>query len=341
MLNYILNNENAILYECGYTCDNALFLRLNGAGYLITDARYDIEARELVKQGINVICTHDLQAGARALIRKFKIKKLEFDPASFSVASFEALKNKSVAQFKPVINLSQKMREVKDESALDMLKHAANVGKECFRLMAEYINLHAEGKTEKELHKKAVEIFSDHGNRELSFNPILAINKNAAKAHALPGNDRLKVGDLILLDAGVRINGYCSDCTRTAEFKADFSFDKNQSFKDTKKQEIYNLVLNAQKAAISAIAPGKKASDIDKTARDVIAKAGYDKQFFHSTGHGVGIDIHELPRISKASHTVLKEGMVFSVEPGVYIEGEFGVRIEDVVVVTKTGCEIL
>lgn len=237
MPNYILNNENAILYECGYTCDNALFLRLNGAGYLITDARYDIEARELVNGGVSVICASDLQSAARGLLRKLKIKRLEFDPASFSVASFEALSKKSKASFKPVINLSQKMREVKDAFALLKLKHSAKVGKECFRQMAEYISLQGDGKTEKELHKKAVEIFSDYGDRELSFNPILAINKNAAKAHALPSNERLKMGDLVLLDAGVRIDGYCSDCTRTAEFNESFSFDKAQSFKDPKKQE--------------------------------------------------------------------------------------------------------
>lgn len=341
MPNYIVNNENAILYECGYTCDNALFLRLNGAGYLITDARYDIEARELVSGGVSVICASDLAGEARVLLRKLKIKRLEFDPASFSVASFEALSKKSKANFKPIINLSQKMREVKDAAALLKLKHAAKVGKECFNKMAEYINQHGNGKTEKQLHKKAVEIFSNCGDRELSFSPILAINKNAAKAHALPSDECLKMGDLVLLDAGVRIDGYCSDCTRTAEFKESFSFDKVQSFKDPKKQEIYELVLSTQKAAISAIKPGVRASEIDAVAREVIAKAGYEKQFFHSTGHGVGLDIHELPRISKASDTILKEGMVFSVEPGVYIQGKFGVRIEDVVAVTKTGCEIL
>ena len=106
-------------------------------------------------------------------------------------------------------------------------------------------------------------------------------------------------------------------------------------------QEIYELVLRAQEAAILAIKPGVRASLVDKAARDVIALAGYKEQFFHSTGHGVGLDIHELPRINLKSDTILKEGMVFSVEPGVYIEGEFGVRIEDVVAVREGGCEVL
>lgn len=342
MPNYALNDLNAILFECGYTCDNAIFLCIKDNRYLITDARYSIEAQELVKDKIKVVCAQDLQKEARKLIRHHGINSLGFDPTSFSVASFNDLKKglKKV-RFNPINNLSQKMRIIKDENALAALKHSAKIGKLCFSQMAEYIDKEGEGKTEKELHKKAVEIFSDYGERELSFTPILAINQNAAKAHALPTNTRLKIGDLVLLDAGVRVGGYCSDCTRTAEFKPGFSFDKAQTFKDKKRQEIYDLVLKAQKAAISIIRPGILAKEVDNAARSVIAEAGYGDEFFHSTGHGVGLDIHELPRISTKGDTLLQEGMVFSVEPGVYLKGEFGVRIEDVVAVSKTGCEIL
>ena len=176
----------------------------------------------------------------------------------------------------------------------------------------------------------------------LSFAPIVAINENAAKAHALPSKKRLQSGDLLLLDAGVKFMGFCSDRTRTAYFGADgLNFSKKQRFKSAKQNEIYEIVREAQLLAIRAVAPGVKARDIDAAARKFIAKFGYEKQFFHSTGHGVGLDIHELPYISARSDFIVREGMVFSIEPGIYLENEFGVRIEDVVVVTQNGCEIL
>lgn len=136
--------------------------------------------------------------------------------------------------------------------------------------------------------------------------------------------------------------GFCSDRTRTAYFGADgLNFSKKQRFKSAKQNEIYEIVREAQLLAIRAVAPGVKARDIDAVARKFIAKFGYEKQFFHSTGHGVGLDIHELPYISARSDFIVREGMVFSIEPGIYLENEFGVRIEDVVVVTQNGCEIL
>lgn len=341
MPNYILNNENAILYECGYTCDNALFLSIGKYKYFITDARYDIEARASVKSGIVVICAFDLCKQARLILRKHNVSSIKFDSTSFSLHDFQRLKQGIKTRLVEVTNLSQKMREVKDKDALLKLKEAAKIGECCFDEFASFIKSSGEGKSEKYLHKKAVEIFSDFGDRNLSFSPIFAINANAAKAHALPSDTILKRGDLILLDAGVRYEGYCSDRTRTACFDEGFSFSKKQSFKNAKTKEIYDLVLKAQQAAISTIRPGIRASLVDKAARDVIALAGYKEQFFHSTGHGVGLDIHELPRINLKSDTILKEGMVFSVEPGVYLEGEFGVRIEDVVAVTSDGCEVL
>ena len=167
------------------------------------------------------------------------------------------------------------------------------------------------------------------------------MNENAAKAHALPTEKKLKKGDLVLLDAGGKFQRYCSDRTRTAFFDENFNFSKKQNFKNNFINEIYNIVLQAQEEAIKAIKPGVKACQIDKIARDFISKKGYEEFFFHSTGHGVGVDIHELPRISKKDETILKEGMVFSIEPGIYLQDKFGVRIEDVVLVTKNGCEIL
>lgn len=157
----------------------------------------------------------------------------------------------------------------------------------------------------------------------------------------MPSDDTLKNADLILVDAGIKFKRYCSDRTRTAIFDENINFKKSQNFKNQKQQEIFEIVKEAQNLAIKAVKPGIKACQIDKIARDFITENGFKEAFFHSTGHGVGLDIHELPNISPKDDTILQKGMVFSIEPGIYLQNEFGVRIEDVVAVSDDGCEIL
>lgn len=227
---------------------------------------------------------------------------------------------------------------VKSKDEISLLRQASELGAKCFD---EFSKLLKASLSEKELFFYAEQIFRQKGACKTSFDPIVAINKNAAKAHALPSDETLKDGDLLLLDAGVRYQNYCSDRTRTALFDNGLNFSKDQHFKNQKQNEIYEIVKEAQNLAIKSVKAGVLAKDIDSVARDFISSQGYEKNFFHSTGHGVGLDIHELPNISQKSDVILKEGMVFSIEPGIYIEGEFGVRIEDVVVVTPDGCEIL
>lgn len=337
--NFILKNENAIFYECGYSCDNALYLSLKDEHFFITDARYGIEAKEKINDA-TIIESSSLIKDAKKLIKKFNIKKIDFDPLSFCVSEFKDLSSNLNLKFIPSLNFSQKKREIKTHHEISLLKQASIFGEKCFDELADFINKH-KNLSEEEINFNAEMIFRQNGTLGLSFEPITAINANAAKAHALPTKTKLKNGDLILVDAGVKFKRYCSDRTRTAFFDDNLNFKKEQIYKNQKHQEIYDIVKQSQTLAIKAIKPGVLACDIDAIARDFISKNGYEKEFFHSTGHGVGLDIHELPRISPKSKTVLKEGMVFSVEPGIYIENEFGIRIEDVVVVTKNGCEIL
>ena len=182
----------------------------------------------------------------------------------------------------------------------------------------------------------------DYGAYALSFEPIVAINENAAKPHALPTDTEVKIGSLILVDAGLKYERYCSDRTRVAEYGNNLNFDKkHQTFLSSKRQKVYDTVLKAQERAIKAAKPGVKACDIDKAAREVIEKAGYGKYFVHSTGHGVGLDIHELPVISAKSETIIEENMIFTIEPGIYLPGEFGVRIEDMVRIAHTRAVVL
>lgn len=273
-------------------------------------------------------------------MKKLNIKELIFDPYDFSVALYNDLLESKV-KFHPQALFSQKKRMVKSPEEIAILKEAAKIGADCFDEFAAFLNDFGEGATEQELQFEAVKIFQQHGRLALSFNPIFAINENAAKAHALPSEKRLKKGDLVLLDAGVRFKRFCSDRTRTALFDGKLAFVKEQSFLSAKENEVYNIVKEAQALALKSVKAGIKANEVDAAARAYITEAGYGKEFFHSTGHGVGLDIHELPNINSRSEVILEEGMVFSVEPGIYLENEFGVRIEDVVVVTKDGCEIL
>ncbi len=341
-MNYILKDESALFFECGYSCDNALLLKISGEKFFLTDARYFFEAQTLVKQGVCVVLSErNLIKDARAISRKFRPAKIAFNPQEMSVASFEALFKGLGVRAVPRANFSQISRIVKTEDEIKILKRAARLGAERFDEFAAFVRENGEGMSERELFFNAEIIFKKHGELDLSFSPIVAINENAAKAHALPSEKRLRAGDLLLLDAGVKFGRYCSDRTRTACFDENFNFGKEQNFKDARHQEIYEIVKEAQARAIAAVMPGKKAREIDAAARDFIAAQGLGREFYHSTGHGVGVDIHELPVISARSETVIKEGMVFSVEPGIYLPGELGVRIEDVVVARADGAEIL
>ncbi len=340
-MNYILKNENAVYYECGFSCDNEIFLKLGDEKFFITDSRYALEAEEKIKNAL-VLESKDLNKTARELLRKNKIKKIIYDPKDWSVEDFKKISEKVKTNFKPDPSFSQKKRVIKTKEEIELIKKAVKIAKEGFEEFSAFLKEKGENLSERELHFELIKILTKKGEFDLSFSPIVAINENAAKPHALASKKALKNGDLILIDAGVKYKRYCSDRTRTAEFSDHITFQKEQRFSDKKKQKIYDTVLKAQEAAVRKVKPGVKACEIDKAAREVIEKAGFGKYFVHSTGHGVGLDIHELPTISfKNQETVIEENMIFTIEPGIYLGKEFGVRIEDMVAVTKDGCEIL
>lgn len=337
MLNYILKDENAVYFECGYSCDNEIFIKFQNRGFFITDSRYAIEARSIITNS-EVIESRDIIKSARLLLRSLGVRDMIYNPSDFSYFDFVNLSRDLHINFIAKNEFSKLKRQIKSSLEIEILKEAARLGASKFDELSQAIS---SGMSEKTINFKAENIFRDGGNLALSFAPITAINANAAKAHALPLDERIKSNDLLLVDAGVRYQRYCSDRTRTAEFKDGFKFTKEQKFSNSKQNEIYQIVKEAQNLAIKAVKPGVRACDIDAAARDFIAKNGYGECFFHSTGHGVGLDIHEFPIISPKSTTIIEAGMVFSVEPGIYIENEFGIRIEDVVVVTNDGCEVI
>ncbi|MBX1886796.1 aminopeptidase P family protein [Campylobacter peloridis] len=341
-MNFILKNENALFYECGYSCDNALFLKLEDEAFFITDARYSFEASEMIKNA-RVILAQDLFASARELLEKTGVDKVCFDPKEFSHFEFKELGKNVNVVFEEKLDFSKNKRIVKNTKELQLLQKAVNFGKECFEEFAKFISQEGYGKSERELHFKVCEIFQKKGELGLSFSPIIAINENAAKAHALPSDKKLEYGDLLLVDAGVVYQRYCSDRTRTACFnESGIVFDKNNpSFKNKEIKEIYEVVKQAQLKAIEKAKIGMKAKELDFIAREVIKNAGFEKEFIHSLGHGVGLDIHELPNISQRSDYELKEGMVFTIEPGIYIKDKLGIRIEDMIYLSKEKAVVL
>ncbi|RBQ32357.1 X-Pro aminopeptidase [Arcobacter sp. FW59] len=340
MKNFILKNENAIYYEANFSCDNVIFLSLGSENFFITDARYTLEAKQNVKN-CEVIESSDLVETAKNILNKNQVKELIFDPNDFSYATYSNLAKDMQTIFTQELNFSKTKRLIKNDDEIKLLKKASMLGKDGFKNFAKYIKKQGLKKSEDFLYFKAFENMSQTGKLNISFEPIVAINENAAKPHALPTTKKLRQNDLLLVDAGVKYKRYCSDrtCTSAVDFES-FSFEREQKFKNKKHQRIYDIVYKAQTTAIKKARSGMKASQIDKIARDIITKAGYGEFFVHSTGHGVGLDIHEFPNINTKNDLIIEDNMVFTVEPGIYLPNEFGVRIEDTVVM-KNGRAII
>jgi len=330
-MNYIVKDENAIYYECAYSSDNALFLKLGSEAFFITDSRYTIEAKESVKDA-TVIIDSDLYGCANKLIKKSKVNRLDFDPKEWTLFNFEKLRENLKTTFVSKPDFSHKKRIVKSSEELLLLKKAVILGEKAFDDFSKLIKRHGFKTDEKMLTFMAKAMLSKKGKYELSFDPIVAVNANAAKPHALPTDTILYKKDLLLVDAGLKYKRYCSDRTRTVSTRKDFEFGYEQRFKNKKIQKAYDLVLKAHDNAIEKARSGMKANKIDALTRDIIEKGGMGEYYVHSTGHGVGLDIHEMPYISTKSDTIVEDGMVYTIEPGIYVPNEFGIRIEDMVV---------
>lgn len=219
-------------------------------------------------------------------------------------------------------------RMVKDEDEIERLAYASALTDDVFRESFARVEV---GMTERDLAKVFCERFEAHGAGVFPGVPMAAFGPGTADPHASTGDRRLKSGDAIMVDTGMRINGYYSDTTRTAFF-GEVSDEQRR---------VYDIVLRANEAAIAAVYPGALLNDIDSAAREVISRAGYGQYFTHKTSHGVGIDFHEMPSVRADQQIVLEPGMAFSIEPGIYLPGKFGVRIEDLAIVDAQGVNIV
>lgn len=242
---------------------------------------------------------------------------------STTVASFLELQKECGMTLEPKI-LLERLRAIKVVNELQALKKAAKLGYEGY----EYIrSLLKEGISEEELAFEVEFFWRKQGAEGLAFDPIIAFGKNSSMPHYRSGSSRLKEGDIVLIDIGVKLNHYHSDMTRTLFFGRP----------DPELEKIFAIVKEAQDRALANLKPGIAAGVVDDAARGYIALKGYGENFCHSLGHGVGLQIHEFPLLRKGSEIILEEGMVLTIEPGIYVPGLGGVRIEDTVVITKEG----
>src|SRR5690625_216042 len=224
----------------------------------------------------------------------------------------------------------EQIRGIRDDNELQTMQQAIDLTDEAFRHIVSFLT---PGRTEKEIALELEMFMRRQGAEALSFPPIVASGPNGALPHAVPTDRPLEKGDLVTLDFGCIVDGYCSDLTRTVAIGEASEQAKT----------LYDIVLRAQLAGIQAVEPGRTGKEVDKTARAVIEDAGYGQHFGHGLGHGIGLNVHEqYPRLSPMQgDVVLQAGMVCSVEPGIYIPDWGGIRIEDLVVVRSVGCDVL
>jgi Xaa-Pro aminopeptidase len=232
-----------------------------------------------------------------------------------------------VAAFSPASPLMVRLRAVKDEHELGALRRAGHAADETFR---QILTVPFQGRSEEDVAHDLAELLVGNGHDRADFT-IVASGPNAASPHHEPGGRTILQRDAVVMDFGGELGGYFSDTTRTVVVA-----DPPEGF-----EHAYAAVQEAQAAAVGAVRPGREAQEIDRAARTIITTAGYGERFIHRTGHGIGLDLHEPPYMVEGDRTVLEPGMTFSVEPGVYLEGRFGIRIEDIVAVTADGVERL
>ena len=250
-------------------------------------------------------------------------------PDYLTLNQFKAI-NKKLGRsiLKPIADGLIVQRSVKDDAEVNTILAALKIQQEAYRQLLKWIK---PGFTEESIAAQLEFTMRNLGADGPSFNTIIAADANASLPHAIPGKTKVKQGGIILIDWGARYGGYCGDMTRVVALGS----------MSPKMKHIYSVCLEAHMAGIAAIAPGKKLKDVDDAARKIIADAGLGERFGHSLGHGLGLDIHEEPRLSARSEGELQVGQVVTVEPGIYIPGMGGVRIEDDVLVTKTGGRVL
>lgn len=319
----IITSPENLLYFSGFTGGEGFLVITPEKRSIIVDGRYTIQAREQAV-GFDVI---EYKVSPYQIIADMRFDKIGFEDKAISYNTFKMLNR--VMPAVTSIGVSDELseyRKVKSEEECKKIKRAEQIGDMAFEHILKIIRPQI---TERDVMVELEYFMKKNGASKLSFDTIVATGKRSALPHADVTDEVIKTGDFLLMDYGCVYEGYCSDMTRTVAI----------GYADDKMKNIYDTVLKAQQNALSHIKEGVPNKSIDEKAREVIAKAGYKEHFGHSLGHGVGLEIHELPNLSPKSQDILKSGNVVTVEPGIYIENYGGVRIEDLVLVTENGYE--
>lgn len=323
----LVTRREDVRYLSGFTGSSGSLLVVSGRSCLITDFRYNMQARRETTGITILIQKKDHFTAVRDAGERMGVDTLWFDESALTVEGLKNLKKKGF-KLKGHGDLIKSLRQQKDKQELANIRTAIRRAEEAFLELKADIK---PGASEQWLGSKLECLMRDKGARRAAFDAIVASGVHGAMPHASVTNRRIKKGDLVTFDFGAEANGYYSDITRT------FCVGRPSS----RQREIHEIVLKAQATAIRCVTPGIPCKSVDDAAREVIKGAGHGRQFGHGTGHGIGLMVHEGPTVSPLSKDTIEKNMVFTVEPGVYIPGWGGVRIEDMVQVTEKGAKIL
>ena len=323
----IINNLKNVYYLTGFWGSNGTVFISRDRQILVTDARYIIAAKQEVT-GFEIFAERDELATISKIAKDMGLSRIGFED-EISVSYYHRMQGAFEGlELVPQTQFVEALRMIKDETEIATIRKACSISDQAFHDALEFIK---PGKTEIEIANFLDFRMRELGAAGLSFDTILASGINSSKPHAHPMHKPVELGEAITMDFGCLYEHYVSDMTRTIYL----------GHVSDEQAEIYNTVLKANQALIDHAKAGLGFRDFDKIPRDIIVEAGYGEYFTHGIGHGIGLDIHEEPYFSQTSTEVIKSGMVLTDEPGIYIEGKYGVRIEDDILITDKGCELL
>jgi Xaa-Pro aminopeptidase len=329
----VLTHLPNIFYVCGFSGSNAILLVLGDALHLFTDGRYTIQAHEEAPQSrIHIVRTPLTEACGGFLRSRLPRKRhsVAFEASSLNVAGWARLKKAAAAniKWKPTSELVERIREVKTNEELDMMRRSAKLASDVIREAPDFVR---PGVTELEVAAEIDYRMRRKGASGPSFESIVASGARSALPHARPTEKRLQKNELVVLDLGAILRHYCSDLTRTVFL----------GHAPARIRRWYKAVQQAQEAAHDALRAGVAAGSVDRAARRLLNRHGLGRYFVHGTGHGLGIEIHEGPRVGRHQKQEIRAGNVVTLEPGIYVEGVGGIRLEDEVAVHERGTEVL
>ncbi len=331
-----------IRYLCGFTGSAGLLLVEESGSVFFTDVRYDTQAHDEVKAAKVVIARKAVLTSLGEWLAAHRKRRrrltIGIEAEHFTIAEKKRLTKvrPSGITLKDAPSIVERARMIKDADELDLIRAAVALGAKIFDRALEVLR---PGVKEVEVAAEMEHAARRGGAEEMSFPTIIASGARSALPHGRASDQVIAPGGFVVCDFGVILSGYCSDQTRTVWVDSGSEAGSGAGREDAR--QAYEAVREAQQAAINAVRPGIAVGEVDAAARKVLREAGLGRYFTHSTGHGVGLEIHEAPRVAGGQKEVLQAGMVITIEPGVYFPGKWGVRIEDMVAVTVSGCEVL